>query len=69
MFSPADEEEVARRSRAVMNNIKLQYVITYKPARPIGTDSASERRRVTVGARRVGLRLVSLRDYVTLIRP
>jgi len=69
MFSPADEEEVARQSRAVVNNIKLQYVITYKPARPFGTEGASERRRVAVGARRVGLRLVSLRDYVTLVRP
>ncbi len=69
MSSPADEEAVTRQSRAVLNNIKLQYVITYKPARPFGTESGSERRRVVVGARRVGLRLVSLRDYVTLVRP
>jgi hypothetical protein len=69
MSSPADEEAVTRQSRAVMNNIKLQYVITYRPARPFGAEGGSERRRVVVGARRVGLRLVSLRDYVTLVRP
>lgn len=69
LCSPTSEEEVLRQSRAVMQNIRMQYVITYRPARPFGTDDASERRRVAVGARRVGLRLVTLRDHVTLARP
>ena len=69
LFSPTNEEEVSRQSQAIMRNIKLQYVVTYRPTRPFGTDDAGERRRVAVGARRVGLRLVSLRDYVTLVRP
>lgn len=69
LFIPANEEEVVSQGRAILQNIRMQYVITYRPARPFGAGGVSERRRVSVGSRRLGLRLVSLRDYVTPVRP
>ncbi len=42
-----------------------QYVITYTPLKPFRREGGGERRRADVSARRMGLRLFTLRSVVT----
>ena len=48
----------------VAREIGTQYVVTYRPKRPLTGAPAGEYRRVRVGARRIGLSLRARRGYV-----
>jgi hypothetical protein len=50
-------EEVARE-------IGSEYVVTYRPTRPLAEAKPGEYRNVEVASRRVGLRLRSRRGYI-----
>ena len=63
---PASVQEVAREWEDVVRNIKAQYVITYSPARPFKATVAGERRSIRVQARRNGLQLIAMRNYVVV---
>jgi len=50
----------------ITRDIGAQYVITYRPKRPLSAAKPGEYRRVEVAARRVGLYLRSRKGYVVL---
>jgi VWFA-related protein len=61
---PASTEELVAQGGDVAREIDAQYVVTYRPKRPLRTASASEYRKLHVGARRLGLSLRARRGYV-----
>jgi hypothetical protein len=61
---PASTEELIAQGGDVAREIDAQYVVTYRPKRPLRSASASEYRKLHVGARRLGLSLRARRGYV-----
>jgi VWFA-related protein len=64
ILMPVSVEEMVERGADVAREIDAQYVVTYKPKRPLRRASATEYRRIHVGSRRLGLQLRSRRGYV-----
>jgi VWFA-related protein len=64
MLLPMSEEEMRREGREVARDIGAQYVITYKPKRPLSSSEPGEYRRVKVALRRQGLTVRSRNGYV-----
>ena len=64
LLMPASVDEMVERGADVAREIGAQYVVTYKPKRPLRKAAATEYRRIHVGARKLGLRLRSRRGYV-----
>jgi VWFA-related protein len=52
---PESEDEMLTEGRQVARDIGAQYVVTYKPRRPLSASKAGEYRRVKVALRRQGL--------------
>jgi VWFA-related protein len=61
---PETVEGMVTEGAAVARDIDSQYVVTYTPKRPLRRASATEYRKIHVGARRVGLTLRARRGYV-----
>lgn len=61
---PDSEEGMSVEAAAVAREIDSQYVITYSPKRPLRKATATEYRRIHVGARRQGLTLRARTGYV-----
>jgi len=61
---PDTVEGMVAEGAAVARDIDSQYVVTYSPKRPLRRASATEYRRIHVGARRQGLTLRARRGYV-----
>ena len=61
---PDSEEGMSVEAAAVAREIDSQYVITYSPKRPLRRATATEYRRIHVGARRQGLTLRARTGYV-----
>jgi VWFA-related protein len=57
-------EEMVNDGAEIARDIGAQYVVTYKPKRPLASAPPGEHRELTVASRRVGLRLRSRRGYV-----
>ncbi|MDQ3918852.1 MAG: VWA domain-containing protein [Acidobacteriota bacterium] len=64
ILMPDSTEELIADGTGVAREIDSQYVVTYRPKRPLRNASASEYRKIYVGARRVGLNLRARRGYV-----
>ncbi len=64
LLLPASDEEMVAKGAEVAREIYAQYVVTYRPKRPLATSPATEYRRLRVHARRVGLTLRARRGYV-----
>jgi VWFA-related protein len=64
LAQPTTEEEMFEKAAAVARDIGTQYVVTYRPKRPLATSPATEYRRVRVTPRRIGLSLRARRGYV-----
>lgn len=64
LWRPAYAAEMIEAGREVAREIGAQYVITYKPKRPLTNASSSEYRRLRVVPRRIGLQLRARRGYV-----
>ena len=64
LIQPATEEELIGRGAEVAREIGAQYVVTYRPKRPLGSSPATEYRRIRVHARRIGLNVRARRGYV-----
>src|SRR5687768_8029573 len=58
-------EEMIKQSDEVAREIGAQYVVTYRPTRPLSAARPGEYRRIEIAARRVGLHLRTRRGYVT----
>ena len=65
LLLPATPAEVIEQTVKVSRDIAAQYVITYQPRRPFSTAENGEQRRIGVFPRRIGLKLISLRSFVT----
>lgn len=64
IFLPVSTEEMIAKGEEVARDIGAEYVVTYRPTRPLAEAQPGEYRRVQVGSRRVGLYLRSRRGYV-----
>jgi len=64
IFLPKTSEEMMGQAGAVAKEIGAEYVITYRPTRPLATARPGEYRRIEVQSRRVGLSLRARRGYV-----
>ena len=64
IFLPKTSDEMLSQADKVAREIGSEYVVTYRPTRPLASASPNEYRRVEVASRRVGLSLRSRRGYV-----
>ena len=64
ILMPDSVEGMMTEAAGVAREIDSQYVVTYSPKRPLRKASATEYRRVRVGARRQGLTLRARRGYI-----
>lgn len=61
---PLNSEEMLAQANEVARAIGAEYVVTYRPKRPLAEATRGEYRRIEVASRRVGLSLQSRRGYV-----
>ena len=61
---PLNSEEMLVQANEVARAIGAEYVVTYRPKRPLAEATPGEYRRIEVASRRVGLSLQSRRGYV-----
>jgi VWFA-related protein len=64
MMLPVNAQEMLAQASEVARAIGAEYVVTYRPKRPLAEATPGEYRRVEVASRRVGLSLQSRRGYV-----
>ena len=64
LLAPDTMDDMVARGADVAAEIGAQYVVTYKPKRPLHAAPAAQYRRIHVGARRIGLTLRARRGYV-----
>lgn len=64
MLLPLNREEMLAQANDVARAIGAEYVVTYRPKRPLAEAKPGEYRRIEVASRRVGLSLQSRRGYV-----
>ena len=68
IFLPKSSDEMTAQARSVAKEIGAEYVLTYRPKRPLAGARAGEYRRVEVASRRVGLTVRSRRGYVVPVQ-
>lgn len=61
---PLNANEMLAQAEDVASAIGAEYVVTYRPKRPLAEAKAGEYRRIDVASRRVGLSLHARRGYV-----
>ncbi|MFN2598968.1 MAG: VWA domain-containing protein [Pyrinomonadaceae bacterium] len=66
LFQPRTPDEIVRLTEKIGRSILAQYVVTYRPRRPLTPDTRGERRQLEVRPRRAGLELELLRTVVTV---
>ena len=64
IFLPRTSDEMVKEAAAVAREIGAEYVVTYRPTRPLAEAKPGEYRRIEVASRRVGLSLRSRKGYV-----
>lgn len=64
IFLPKSSDEMISEAAAVAREIGAEYVVTYRPTRPLASATPGEYRRIEVASRRVGLSLRSRKGYV-----
>ena len=64
IFLPLNSEEMIAQAREAAREIGSEYVITYRPKRPLASSRPGEYRRIEVAPRRSALTLRSRRGYV-----
>jgi VWFA-related protein len=61
---PVNSQEMLAQASEVAHAIGAEYVVTYRPKRPLAEATPGEYRRIEVASRRVGLSLSARRGYV-----
>lgn len=61
---PVNSQEMLAEASEVARAIGAEYVVTYRPKRPLAEATPGEYRRIEVASRRVGLSLHARRGYV-----
>jgi VWFA-related protein len=64
IYLPRTGEQMVAQAREAAREIGAEYVVTYRPKRPLAYAKQGEYRRVEVASRRVGLSLRSRRGYM-----
>ena len=64
IFLPISTDEMIAKGDEVARDIGAEYIVTYRPTRPLAEAPPGEYRKVEVASRRVGLYLRSRRGYV-----
>ena len=64
LMLPLNSDEMLAQAREVARTIGSEYVVTYRPKRPLAEATPGEYRRIQVASRRVGLSLHARRGYV-----
>lgn len=64
IFLPKSSQEMIAKAAEAARDIGAEYVVTYRPKRPLMSSAQGEYRRIEVASRRVGLNLRSRRGYV-----
>jgi len=61
---PLNDEEMLSEADKITRDIGSEYVVTYRPTRPLAEAGPNEYRKLEIASRRVGLTLRSRRGYV-----
>jgi VWFA-related protein len=69
IFLPKTGDEMVEQAREAAREVGAEYVVTYRPKRPLSSAPKGEYRRTEVASRRVGLSLRSRRGYVVPSQP
>lgn len=69
IYLPTASDEMITQAREAAREIGSEYVVTYRPKRPLALARTGEYRRIEVASRRVGLTLRSRRGYVVPTQP
>ena len=69
IFLPKTSEEMIAQAREAAREVGAEYVVTYRPKRPLSSAEKGQYRRIEVASRRVGLSLRSRRGYVVPSQP
>ncbi|MBA2702663.1 MAG: VWA domain-containing protein [Blastocatellia bacterium] len=69
IFLPKTGDEMVEQAREAAREVGAEYVVTYRPKRPLALARNGEYRRIEVASRRVGLTLRSRRGYVVPSQP
>ncbi|MGH9928629.1 MAG: VWA domain-containing protein [Pyrinomonadaceae bacterium] len=69
IFLPKTSGEMIVQAREAAREVGAEYVVTYRPRRPLSSAEKGQYRRIEVASRRVGLSLRSRRGYVVPIQP
>ena len=69
IYLPVAADEMIAQAREAAREIGSEYVVTYRPKRPLALARNGEYRRIEVASRRVGLTLRSRRGYVVPSQP
>ncbi len=64
IFLPKSTDEMIAQSEEVAREIGAEYVVTYRPKRPLAEARPGEYRKIEVASRRVGLYLRSRRGHI-----
>jgi hypothetical protein len=64
---PASAAELIDQASEIARRIDSQYVVSYKPTRPLNSATSNEYRKIDVIPRRVGLQVIVRRCYVARI--
>ena len=64
IFIPESTNDLLSEAETIARDIGSQYIVTYRPTRPLAVAKAGEYRKVEVASRRVGLHLRSRRGYI-----
>jgi hypothetical protein len=64
LILPKSSEEMLAQSNEVARAIGAEYVVTYRPKRPLADARQGEYRRIQVQSRKVGVTLQARRGYV-----
>jgi VWFA-related protein len=64
IFLPESTDDLLAEAEGVARDIGSQYVVTYRPTRPLASAKPGEYRNVEVASRRVGLYLRSRQRYI-----
>jgi VWFA-related protein len=64
IYLPTASDEMVAKALEAAREIGSEYVVTYRPKRPLASAPRGEYRRIEVASRRVGLSLRSRRGYV-----
>jgi len=69
IFLPKTADEMIDQARDTAREVGAEYVVTYRPKKPLSDAGKGEYRRIEVASRRVGLSLRSRRGYVVPTQP